>query len=118
MRQKDSGAVDQYAHDTACTGAASCAAFTLAASGGTVNVTSIKITENGTVTANTELSDINLYYDTDGNWSDAGAETLFGTAASFAADQTATISGTRRSHPARLRIYMCGMTSQTAQLIR
>lgn len=91
---KNSGAVDQYAHDAACTGAVSCSAFTLAASGGTVNVTSIKITESGTATANTELSDLNLYYDTDGNWSDAGVETLFGTAAVFAADQTATVSGT------------------------
>lgn len=90
---KDSGAVDQYTHDTACTGAATCAAFTLAASGGTVNVTSIKVSETGTVTANNELSDVNLYYDYDGNWSDAGAETLFGTAATLAADQTATISG-------------------------
>ncbi len=91
---KGSGDVNQYAHDTACTGAASCAAFALTASNGTVNVTSIKVTESGTVTANTELSDVNLYYDTDGNWSDAGAETLFGTAATLAADQTATISGT------------------------
>lgn len=91
---KNSGAIDQYAHDTACTDAASCSAFTLAASGGTVNVSQIKVTENGTVIANNELSDVNLYYDFDGNWSDAGAETLFGTAATLAADQTATISGT------------------------
>ncbi len=90
---KNSGAVDQYSHDIACTGAASCAAFTLAAGGGAVNVTSIKVTESGTVTANTELSDVNLYYDTDGNWSDAAAETLFGTAATLAADQTAIING-------------------------
>ncbi len=91
---KNSGDVNQYAHDTACTGAANCSAFTLASAGGTTNVTSIKITESGTVTANTELSDLNLYYDYDGNWADAGAETLFGTVANFAADQTATVSGT------------------------
>ena len=91
---KNSSSTDQYAHDTACNASSTCAAFTLAASGGAVNVTSIKVTESGTVTANTELSDVNLYYDTDGNWSDAGAETLFGTAATLAADQTATISGT------------------------
>ena len=89
----DSGGVNQYVHDTSCTSAATCAAFTLTASGGAVNMTSIKITESGTVTANTELSNINLYYDTDGNWFDVGTETLFGTAANFAADQTATING-------------------------
>ncbi|MBI5798904.1 MAG: hypothetical protein HZB10_03155, partial [Candidatus Yonathbacteria bacterium] len=91
---KNSGDVNQYAHDTACTGAATCSAFTLASAGGTANVTSIKVTESGTATANTELSDLNLYYDYDGNWSDAGAETLFGTVANFAGDQTATVSGT------------------------
>ncbi|MEK7520385.1 MAG: fibronectin type III domain-containing protein [Patescibacteria group bacterium] len=92
---KNSGDVNQYAHDTACTGAATCAAFTLAATGGTINVSVIKITESSTtVDADSELSDMNLYYDTDGNWSDAGAETLFGTAATFAADQTVTVSGT------------------------
>lgn len=91
---KNSGDVNQYAHDTACTGAANCSAFTLASAGGTSNVTSIKITESGSVTANTELSDLNLYYDYDGNWADAGAETLFGTVANFAGDQTATVSGT------------------------
>ncbi len=90
----NSGDVDQYAHDVSCTSTATCAAFTLIASSGAVNVTSIKVTESGTATANTELSDVNLYYDTDGNWSDVGAETLFGTAATLAADQTATISGT------------------------
>ncbi|HAS84804.1 MAG TPA: hypothetical protein DCS23_01875, partial [Candidatus Yonathbacteria bacterium] len=91
---KNSGDVNQYAHDTACTGAGTCSAFTLASAGGTTNVTSIKITETGSVTANTELSDLNLYYDYDGNWSDGGAETLFGTVANFAGDQTATVSGT------------------------
>jgi len=89
----DSGGVNQYVHNTSCTSVATCAAFTLTASGGAVNVTSIKITESGTATANTELSDINLYYDTDGNWSDVGVETLFGATATFAADQTATING-------------------------
>ncbi|KKT36203.1 MAG: hypothetical protein UW27_C0012G0001, partial [Parcubacteria group bacterium GW2011_GWA1_44_13] len=91
---QNSGDVNQYAHDTACTGAGTCSAFTLASAGGTTNVTSIKITETGSATANTELSDLNLYYDTDGNWADAGAETLFGTTATFAGDQTATVSGT------------------------
>ena len=95
VANKNSGALDQYAHDTTCTGAASCAAFTLAASGGgTVNVTDIGITETGTANASTTLSDLNLYYDTDGNWSDAGAETLFGTTASFNASETATTTGT------------------------
>ena len=91
---RNSGDVNQYTHDTACTSAATCSAFTLTAANGTANVTSIKITESGSVVADTELSDVNLYYDTDGNWADAGAETLFGTAATFAGDQTATVSGT------------------------
>ncbi|MBI5465818.1 MAG: hypothetical protein HY974_00845, partial [Candidatus Kerfeldbacteria bacterium] len=52
----NSGDTSQYAHDPACTGAANCAAFAMAASGGTVTVTSIKITETGTTAANTNLA--------------------------------------------------------------
>jgi hypothetical protein len=89
---RNSGDTSQYAHDTSCTGAASCAAFTLSLNTGSDTVTSVKITETGTVNASNDLSNLTLYYDTDGNWADGGAETQYGTVASFTSE-TATVSG-------------------------
>lgn len=90
---KNSGDTGQYAHDTACTSATNCAAFTLLPGNGNASLTSIKISEVGTAAANTDLANGKLYYDTDGNWADAGAETQYGsTIATFDASQTATFS--------------------------
>jgi hypothetical protein len=89
-----SGDVNQYAHDTSCTSAANCAAFTLGGNSSAVTVSSIKVTETGTVDANADLSNFTLFYDTDGNWSDAGPETQYnGTPASFDVSQAGTANG-------------------------
>lgn len=89
---RNSGDTSQYAHDATCTGASTCAAFTLSINTGSDTVTSVKITETGTVNASNDLSNLTLYYDTDGNWADAGAETQYGTVASFTSE-AATVSG-------------------------
>lgn len=83
----NSGDVTQFVNTISCTAESSCAAFKLTAGGGSVTVTSIKLTETGTVAATTDLSNPTLIYDTDVNYSNGTAGT-FGTVANFAADQT------------------------------
>ncbi len=88
----NSGDTSQYANDTTCTGPATCSAFTiLSATGETLN--SIKITETGTTNAVSNLANLALFYDTDGNWSDAGAETQYGTTVAAFTTEAATVSG-------------------------
>lgn len=87
----NSGATYQYANDTACTSAATCAAFTLSLSSGSDTITSIKVTETGTVNATSDLSNIALLYDTDGNFSN-GVIGTFGTTTAFTTE-AATITG-------------------------
>jgi len=84
----------ESAHSTTCTDPGTCAAFTLLPSAASATVTSIKISEVGTVNANTNLSNLKLYYDTNGNWADGETETQFGsTVASFDGSDTATVTG-------------------------
>ena len=87
----NSGDTSQYIHATSCTSETDCAAIKLSATNGSVIVTSIKVTESGTVAANTDLSNAALIYDTDANYANGTAGT-FGSTASFAADQTITFS--------------------------
>lgn len=87
----NSGDTSKFINDVSCTSESNCSAIKLSASNGSVTVTSIKITESGTVSANADLSNTALLYDTDANYSNGTAGT-FGTAASFAADQTVTFS--------------------------
>ena len=58
-------------------------AFTMSLDQGTTNVTSIKISEKGTVNANSNLSNARLYYETVGTCSYNGGESQFGTSAGF-----------------------------------
>lgn len=87
----NSGDTSQFIHDTSCTSDETCAAFKLAASGGAVTVSAIKISEIGTVAANTDLANPTLIYDTDANYAN-GTAGIFGSQTAFAADQTVTFT--------------------------
>ncbi|XOB40392.1 MAG: IPT/TIG domain-containing protein [Candidatus Nealsonbacteria bacterium] len=89
----DSGATSQYINDTGCNTSSTCAAFTLSISFGSETITSIKITETGTAAADTYLSNLALFYDTDDNFSNGTTGQYGTTVANFAADQTANVSG-------------------------
>lgn len=88
----NSGDVSQYANTTTCNGPAACSAFTLSISSGSDTVTSIKITETGTVNASSDLSNLALFYDTDGNYSNGVTGQYGATVGSFASE-AATVSG-------------------------
>lgn len=86
------GQAGRFANSTSCVGPSACAAFTLVLSGGIGIINSIKITETGGVSANTDLSNLALFYNTDGNFSNG--TTRYGTTTpSFDADDTATVTG-------------------------
>lgn len=87
----NSGDQYQYMNTTGCASAAACSAFTLSISSGSETVTSIKVTETGSVNATTNLSNVSLLYDTDGNFSN-GVTGTFGTTTAFTTE-TATVSG-------------------------
>lgn len=88
----NSGDTSQYMQTTSCTSASTCAAFTLSLNTGSDTVTSIKLTETGTVNASTDLSNVALFYDTDGNYSNGVTGQYGSTVASFTSE-TATVSG-------------------------
>ena len=69
------------------------AGLTLITDSSTANITSIKISEIGTVNATANLANLKLYYKTSGTCNYTGSETLFGTVATFDASQTAIITG-------------------------
>lgn len=94
IANRDSGATLQFAHDITCTLPTGCAAFTLSISSGSETITSIKITETGTTAANTNLSNLALFTDTNGNWADAEVEAQYGTTvAAFDVGQAANVVG-------------------------
>ncbi|MFA5360351.1 MAG: Ig-like domain-containing protein, partial [Patescibacteria group bacterium] len=64
----NSNDTSQYAQSISCTSAANCSAFTLLLASGSDTLTSIKITETGTVDATNNLANLALFYDTDGNY--------------------------------------------------
>jgi len=88
----NSGDSDQYANTALCADAGICAAFTLSVDGSAVTVGSIKVTQTGTVDATNDLSNVALFYDTDGNYSNGVTGQYDGTVANFTAG-TVTFSG-------------------------
>jgi hypothetical protein len=86
-----SGTTSQYAQDTACSSASTCAAFTLLPSN-SETLTSVKITETGTTNGTTNLSNVALFYDTDGNYSN-GVTGQFGSTVATLTTEAATITG-------------------------
>ncbi len=65
-------------------------AFTMSTNANTSALDSIKISEKGTVNANTNLANAKLYYETAGTCTFDGNETQYGTAQSFDSSDTAT----------------------------
>lgn len=88
----NSGDNSVYANTTSCSGPASCSAFTLNVSNTSVTVSSIKITETGIANATADLSQLALFYDTDGNYSNGVTGQYGATVASFTSE-SATVSG-------------------------
>jgi uncharacterized delta-60 repeat protein len=81
-------------------------AFTFVRSTGSANVTQIVLSETNSVDANSDLSNVRLYYETAGTCSYDGGETLFGTAASFDGSDQATVSGTMTVGASQVCVYV------------
>lgn len=88
----NSGDTNQYAQTTSCTSAATCAAFTLSLDSGSDTLTSIKLTQNGTINGTVDLANVAIFYDTDGNYSN-GVTGQFGSTVASLTANTATVSG-------------------------
>lgn len=82
-----SGSTTTPANTTTCNSTSTCSTFSLAAAGGNIALTSVKITKTGTV-ADADLSNVTLWYDTTGT---NGAKTQCGTAQTFSS-ATATFT--------------------------
>jgi hypothetical protein len=81
------------------------AAFTFIRTSGSANVTSIKLTDTGTLDATTYLSNVDIYYETAATCTYNGNETLFGTDTSFDASQTSTVTGTMSVGTSQVCVY-------------
>ncbi len=100
-----SGATSQFFNDTDCDGPTSCPAFTLSLNTGSETLTSIKITETGTVDATNSLSNVALFYDADGDFANGTLGQFGSTVASFTSE-SATISGSRILTPGTYYFYV------------
>ncbi len=81
-------------------------AFTFQRSSGSANVTQIIITETGTVNAQTNLSNLKLYYETAATCSFEGTETAFNsTGVSFNSSAKATATGTMSVGTSQICVY-------------
>ncbi len=80
-------------------------AFTFVRNTGSANITQIVINEEGTVSANSNLSNLDIYYETAGTCTYDGNETLFGTASSFNSSDQATITGTMAVGTSQVCVY-------------
>lgn len=81
-------------------------AFTFVSSSGTINVTSITLSEKGTVSAQADLSNVDIYYETAGTCTYDGTETLFGTDTAFNTSQEAVINGTMAVGTSQVCVYV------------
>ena len=81
-------------------------AFTFVTDINTATTTQIIITDTGTVNANLNLSNVDLYYETAATCSYEGTETLFGTATSFNASEKATVTGTMTVGTSQICVYV------------
>jgi hypothetical protein len=82
-------------------------AFTFITDLNTVTVTQITVTDTGTVNANSNLSNVDIYYETAGTCTYDGGETLFGTAATFNASEKATVtSGSMSVGTSQVCVYV------------
>ncbi len=80
-------------------------AFTLVRDDGSTTITQITFTETGTVTANTNLSELDIYYEAAAACSFDGDELLFGSATSFDLSEKAVVSGSMTVATAQICVY-------------
>jgi len=90
------------------------ATFTFIRDSGSANVTQIVFNEEGSVNANSYLSNLDVYYETADTCSYDGNETLFGTAASFNVSDQATVTGTMAIGTSRVCAYVLVDVSSSA----
>lgn len=75
-------------------------------SNSTVDITQILIKENGTVDANSNLSNAKIFYETTGTCSYDTGESQFGSAVSFNSSEIATFSGTMPVGTSQICLYV------------
>jgi hypothetical protein len=81
------------------------AAFTLIGNSSSVNLTSITLSETGTVNGNTNLSNVKLYYETAATCAFSGTEPQFGTTQSFNVSDQAVFTGTLPVGSSQICVY-------------
>lgn len=79
-------------------------AFTFIRSGGSANITSLTLSENGTVNASSYISELTLKYEIADTCNYDGTEATFGNTASFASEK-ATVSGNMPVGSAQVCLY-------------
>jgi hypothetical protein len=80
-------------------------AWTFVRSASTANITQIVVTDVGSVDAETELTNLDLYYETTGSCNYDGNESLFGTASTFSSSEEATVTGTMSIGTSQVCVY-------------
>jgi hypothetical protein len=81
-------------------------AFTFITSIGTVDITSITLTETGTVSADDNLTNVKLFYETAGTCSYDGDETQFSTTQSFTGEEAVFSSDTMAVGTSQVCLYV------------
>jgi len=81
------------------------ATFTLITDSSSANITSVKISEEGTVNANTNLSNLDIYYETAGTCTYNGTESLFGTTSGFDSADEAIVTGSIYTSTSQVCLY-------------
>ncbi|HEX8923644.1 MAG TPA: hypothetical protein VF828_02840 [Patescibacteria group bacterium] len=80
-------------------------AFTVIRSGNTADITQIVVSETGSINANSNLSNLTLYYESAPTCAFDNNETLFGTAAGFNSSEKAVVTGSMIVGPSQICIY-------------
>jgi hypothetical protein len=88
--------------------------FTFIRDSGSADVTQIVFNEEGTVNANSYISNLDVYYETADTCSYDGDETLFGTASVFNASDQATVTGTMAVGTSQICAYVLADVSSSA----
>ena len=80
-------------------------AFTMVSSASTVTVSSITVSDTGTINASSHLSNLDIYYETAGTCTYDGNETLFGTDTTLTSEQ-AVVSGSMSVGTSQVCVYV------------
>lgn len=88
--------------------------FTFVRNASSANVTSITVNEEGTVNANSHLSNLDIRYETAATCTYDGAETLFGTDTAFDASDIGVVTGTMSVGTSQICVYLVVDVSASA----